>query len=40
MLALPEDNQKDFTDLEDYIKEGLEVHFISSYDQLYDIAFV
>jgi len=40
VLALPEDNQKDFTDLEDYIKEGLEVHFISSYDQLYDIAFV
>jgi len=38
-LVLPEDNQKDFNDLADYIKEDLNVHFVSDYDQLFDIAF-
>ena len=38
-LVLPEDNQKDFNDLADYIKEDLDVHFVSNYDQLFEIAF-
>jgi len=38
-LVLPADNRKDFDDLADYIREGLEVHFVESYDQVYNIVF-
>ncbi|XP_074604546.1 lon protease homolog, mitochondrial-like [Brevipalpus obovatus] len=38
-LILPEENQKDFDDLPDFIREGLEVHFVNEYKQVYDIAF-
>lgn len=38
-LILPEVNKRDYDDLPDYIKEGLEVHFVTSYAEVFDIAF-
>ena len=38
-IILPSDNQKDWSDLADYIREGLEVHFVEHYDQVYRIVF-
>jgi len=38
-VILPQDNRKDFDDLADLIKSDVEVHFVESYDQVYDIAF-
>lgn len=38
-IILPEENKKDFNDLPKYITEGLEVHFVSHYKQIYDIVF-
>merc|ERR1712216_157117 len=38
-LIFPADNQRDFEELADYITDGLEVHFVSTYQQVYDIAF-
>ncbi|XP_046882862.1 lon protease homolog, mitochondrial [Hypomesus transpacificus] len=38
-LILPAENKKDFTDLPDFITEGLEVHFVDHYSKLFSIAF-
>ena len=38
-LILPEVNKRDFEDLPDFIREGLEVHFVSSYSEVFDIIF-
>lgn len=38
-IILPEENRKDFTELADYITSGLEVHFVSNYEDVYRIAF-
>uniref|UniRef100_A0A8C2V594 Lon protease homolog, mitochondrial n=3 Tax=Chinchilla lanigera TaxID=34839 RepID=A0A8C2V594_CHILA len=38
-IVLPEENKKDFYDLADFITEGLEVHFVEHYTQVFDIAF-
>ncbi|XP_033820972.2 lon protease homolog, mitochondrial [Periophthalmus magnuspinnatus] len=38
-IILPSENQKDFSDLPDYISKGLEVHFVEHYSQIYPIAF-
>uniref|UniRef100_A0A8C6UNH1 Lon protease homolog, mitochondrial n=1 Tax=Neogobius melanostomus TaxID=47308 RepID=A0A8C6UNH1_9GOBI len=38
-IILPMENQKDFSDLADYIKQGLEVHYVDHYSQIYPIAF-
>lgn len=38
-LILPEVNKRDFEDLPDYIREGLEVHFVSHYSEVFDIIF-
>ncbi|OTF72627.1 hypothetical protein BLA29_008647 [Euroglyphus maynei] len=38
-IILPDDNRKDFADLPDYIQDGLTVHFVSYYDQVFEIAF-
>ena len=39
ILVFPEDNRKDFEDLPDYLKEGLEVHFVKTFDEVYQIVF-
>lgn len=38
-LLLPEENRSDFSELPKYITDGLEVHFVSNYDQVYDVIF-
>ncbi|XP_032381201.1 lon protease homolog, mitochondrial [Etheostoma spectabile] len=38
-IILPNENRKDFSDLPDYITEGLEVHFVDHYRQMYPIVF-
>ncbi|XP_029285840.1 lon protease homolog, mitochondrial [Cottoperca gobio] len=38
-IVLPDENRKDFSDLPDYISQGLEVHFVKHYSQIYPIIF-
>jgi len=38
-VILPYENQKDFNDLPDFIKDGLIVHFAKTYDDVYQIVF-
>lgn len=38
-IILPDENKKDFDDLPSYITEGLEVHFVSNYSEIYDLVF-
>lgn len=38
-IILPAENKKDFSDLPNYISEGLEVHFVDHYHQIYPIVF-
>jgi Lon-like ATP-dependent protease len=38
-ILLPSENRKDWSDLADYIREGLEVHFVDHYEQIYKIVF-
>ncbi|GFO56671.1 Lon protease [Geomonas sp. Red276] len=38
-LIFPEANRKDFAELDDYLKEGLEVHFAEEYRDVYEVAF-
>ena len=38
-VILPSANRPDYEELEDYIKEGLEAHFVESYDQVYQLLF-
>ncbi|CAH1961911.1 unnamed protein product [Acanthoscelides obtectus] len=38
-IILPEENKKDFNDLPSFITEGLEVHFVSTFDEVYHIVF-
>ncbi|VDK44271.1 unnamed protein product [Anisakis simplex] len=38
-IILPEENRKDFADLADFIRQNVEVHFVSHYDEVFDIVF-
>lgn len=38
-VILPYENQKDYNELKDFIKEGLTVHFAKTYDDVYKIIF-
>lgn len=38
-IILPAENRKDFSDLPEYITEGLEVHFVENYSEIYNIVF-
>ncbi|KAG8181734.1 hypothetical protein JTE90_028273 [Oedothorax gibbosus] len=38
-LIMPSENKKDFADLPTYITEGLEVHFVENYKDVYKIIF-
>uniref|UniRef100_A0A7N8WS44 Lon protease homolog, mitochondrial n=1 Tax=Mastacembelus armatus TaxID=205130 RepID=A0A7N8WS44_9TELE len=38
-IILPAENRKDYSDLPDYITQGLEVHFVDHYSQIYPIVF-
>ncbi len=39
ILIFPAENRKDYDDLPDYLREGIEVHFVKSYPEVYKIAF-
>ena len=39
VLVFPEGNRKDFEELPDYLKEGLEVHYASRYKDVFKVAF-
>jgi ATP-dependent Lon protease len=39
ILVFPQDNRQDFEDLPDYLKEGLDAHFVKSFDDVYRIVF-
>jgi Lon-like ATP-dependent protease len=38
-IILPEENKKDYNDLPSFITEGLEVHFVNQYEDVYKIVF-
>lgn len=38
-LIFPQENKKDYDDLPDYLKEGLDVHFVRDYRDVYKLAF-
>lgn len=38
-LIFPNDNRKDYEELPDYLKDGLEVHFVKTYDDVFKIVF-
>lgn len=38
-VVLPAENKKDFYDLAAFITEGLEVHFVEHYREIFHIAF-
>uniref|UniRef100_A0A8C8EC84 Lon protease homolog n=1 Tax=Otus sunia TaxID=257818 RepID=A0A8C8EC84_9STRI len=38
-IILPSENKKDYYDLAGFITEGLEVHFVEHYKEVFDIAF-
>ena len=38
-LIFPKDNYRDYDELPDYLKKDLDVHFVTDYAQVYDIAF-
>jgi ATP-dependent Lon protease len=38
-LIFPEANRKDFEELPDYLKKGLQVFFAHTYDEVYKYAF-
>lgn len=38
-VILPEDNKKDFEELEDFIKKDIEALFVSHYEDVFDFIF-
>jgi len=38
-LILPEENRKDYDELPKFITEGLDVHFVSYYKDVFKIVF-
>ena len=38
-LIFPKENQRDYDELPDFLKKGLDVHFVSHYDDVFKLAF-
>ena len=38
-VILPSANQRDFDEIPEYLKEGLDVHYADSYEQVFAVAF-
>jgi len=38
-VILPEENRKDYCDLPEFIRDGLEVHFASNYADVFNVLF-
>ncbi len=39
ILIFPAENRKDYDDLPDYLREGIEVHFVKTYPEVFKLAF-
>ena len=39
-IIFPEANRRDFDELAENVKEGLDVHFVDDYKKIFDLAFV
>jgi ATP-dependent Lon protease len=39
VLIFPSENLRDYDELPDYLKKGIEVHFVDHYDEVFKIAF-
>lgn len=39
MMIFPEGNRRDFDELAYNLKEGLDVHFVDEYEQIFELAF-
>lgn len=39
LLLFPKENARDYDELPDYIKEGIDVEFVEHYDEVFDVAF-
>ncbi|XP_020887889.1 lon protease homolog 4, chloroplastic/mitochondrial isoform X1 [Arabidopsis lyrata subsp. lyrata] len=39
VIIFPEANRRDFDELAENVKEGLEVHFVNEYEQIFELAF-
>ena len=38
-ILLPKDNQRDYQETPQFIKEGIQAHFVETYEEIFDIAF-
>jgi len=38
-LIFPKDNKRDYDELSDYLKEGIQVYFVNSYNDVFKVAF-
>jgi len=38
-IILPDQNKRDFDEIPEYLKEGLDAHFASDYPTVYDVSF-
>ncbi len=38
-IILPSQNKRDYDEMPDYLKDGLEVHFAEDYSTVYEVAF-
>uniref|UniRef100_A0A0N5A8M5 Lon protease homolog, mitochondrial n=1 Tax=Syphacia muris TaxID=451379 RepID=A0A0N5A8M5_9BILA len=38
-VILPKENQRDFDDLPDFVKKDVEIHFVTNYDEVFNIIF-
>jgi ATP-dependent Lon protease len=39
VLIFPKDNQRDYDELPAYIKKGVKVHFVDTYNEVFRVAF-
>lgn len=39
VLIFPQDNQRDYDELPDYLKKGITVHFVDHFDEVFPLAF-
>jgi len=38
-IILPHGNKRDYDEMPDYLKDGLELHFVEEYDEVFQVAF-
>jgi len=38
-IIFPDQNKRDYDEMPDYLKDGLEVHFAEDYSTVYEVAF-